>query len=102
MKNTCGAFVSTQTAHACFRLLIVEPFGRAQILGCATQIKNRPKRSVLNSWRTNILNHWKILHAEIVKSAEYICAAGLLDGVQQTCVAQSKVTETVHIIARRD
>jgi len=64
--------------------------------------KHRTRRCSSLNWRTNILNHWKILHAEIVKSAEYICAAGLLDGVQQTCVAQSKVTETVHIIARRD
>ena len=46
-----GHSLARELRWACSCVLIVEPWGRVQILGCATQIKNRPKRSVLNPWR---------------------------------------------------
>ena len=41
-----GHSLALKLRKACFRLLIVEPSGRVQILGCATQIKTPPNGGV--------------------------------------------------------
>lgn len=80
--DTCGAFVSTQTApKACFRLLVVERV-RIQIAGC-TITKQIPTNK---SWGFILAHHWypkpNPLFAELRRSAQYICKSNILACIQ--------------------
>ena len=58
-------------------LLVVAPSVRVQILGLAQKLNRRFWR--LNSWRTYIHKSWNTLYPEIIRTAQYVLNAGLLD-----------------------